>query len=198
MTLRHPVPYALAQSTCQHVWHDTPHWSTFMVWEDILLSESIKSMRATLTSCSHWGERWQWQERVRGERERRQWEETVTGGRQWEETVRGDSERREWEESPCLLNFLCVAVCCSVLQCVAVYTTLLNFLFCVLSPVAGNPRQIWVLMGGSDRNMFCNMTSRHNFDTINLKVCCSVLQCVAVCCSLHEHIWLLPYIIPHW
>ena len=92
MTLRHPVPHTLSQSTCQHIWQDSrhvspfmrslltlcshwedclripsalsqstcehisqdtpPHWSTFMVWEHILLNENtFFSMRAQ-SSCA--------------------------------------------------------------------------------------------------------------------------------------------------
>jgi len=49
----------------------------------------------------------------------------------------------------------CVAVCCSVLQCVAVY-----------------------------QERSCTLVLQARIIAIYVAVCCSVLQCVAVCCSV--------------
>ena len=67
-----------------------------------------------------------------------------------------DCQRRD----ACLLIYSSVAVCCSVLQCVAVY--------CKPSATWLVPAYIVVLQG--------------------VAVCCSVLQCVAVCCRVLQTI----------
>ena len=81
----------------------------------------------------------------------------------------------------------CVAVCCSVLQCVAVCCS-------VLQCVAPMHRSVWcwrALSYGSSRGPVWGSTQEseqlgvmryYNVDESSVAVCCSVLQCVVVCC----------------
>ena len=103
-------------------------------------------------------------------------------------------------EGVCVLQ--CVAVCCSVLQCVAVYCFLESEYEreCVFQCVAVN-------LNRSCRSIFlyfccnthCNKHRNTHYHTGSVHmcsysfldsghesehVCCSVLQCVAVCCSV--------------
>jgi len=76
------------------------------------------------------------------------------------------------------LKEVCVwqcVVCCSVLQCVAVYCSMLQCIAvccCVL----------W------QNGMLCAsatlLRSKASKSCVRIAVCCSVLQCVAVCCSV--------------
>jgi len=59
-------------------------------------------------------------------------------------------------EYSCVIGLKCVAVCCSVLQCVAVVAV------CDLN----------IVVSLDSRVLQC------------IAVCCSVLQCIAVCCSV--------------
>ena len=63
----------------------------------------------------------------------------------------------------------CVAVCCSVLQCVP---TALSFCIHTLFITALRPYHMWLV------DLICVLQC--------VAVCCSVLQCVAVCCSVSQ------------
>jgi len=66
----------------------------------------------------------------------------------------------------------CVAVCCSVLQCVAVRARYRDIYRSPKIAVAVASAKIDVLQCAIDIVLQC------------VAVCCSVLQCVAVCCSV--------------
>ena len=72
----------------------------------------------------------------------------------------------------------CVAVCCSVLQCVAVIATQVR-------PEQGFCG--WRLWSPADGHMCCSVVCCNVLQCFVLQcvaVCCNVLQCVAVCCSV--------------
>ena len=62
----------------------------------------------------------------------------------------------------------CVAACCSVLPCVAVC--------CCVLPCAAACCSVLPCV--------CDCTWEMNASTFDIAVCCSVLQCVAACCSV--------------
>jgi len=99
----------------------------------------------------------------------------------------------------------CAAVCCSVLQCVAVTRDLYcnqNFLCCsMLQCVAVCCRHTWSLLQSDSIALHCVAVRCSvlqclaiNYLYCNLDfLCCSIVQCVAVCCSvLQSHVPLLP------
>jgi len=87
------------------------------------------------------------------------------------------SERR-WRipilHKPVRAKYVCVAVCCIVVQCVAVCCSALQCVV-VCCSVA-----VCCIRNGASCYAFCQACLRQ------LRVCCSVSQCVAVCCSVWQ------------
>jgi len=85
---------------------------------------------------------------------------------------------RPYESSCSALQLQCIAVCCSALQCVAAH--------CSVFMSHRRPRKsscsALQLQSVAERPRFCNVLQR---DLANQgAVRCSVVQCVAVCCSV--------------
>jgi len=97
----------------------------------------------------------------------------------------------------------CVAVCCSVLQCVAVFCARLNLVNAPLSALRYCLLQCALQFVLRCVAMYCSVPRTSEFSertavsatvlcvtvcvTVCDAVCCSVLQCVAVCCVCCEY-----------
>ena len=80
---------------------------------------------------------------------------------------------------------VCVAACCSVLQCVAACCSVLQRV--VVSQQAERRSTPCPKGPTGSAHLVCAILPRRFFSlmsSIHLSVCCSVLQCVAVCCSV--------------
>jgi len=73
----------------------------------------------------------------------------------------------------------CVAVCCSVLQCVAYVAVCCSVL-----------QRVAVYCSFDECNASAAAASSSSFNIINISdtMCCSVLQCIAVCCSMLQYV----------
>jgi len=93
----------------------------------------------------------------------------------------------------CCIVLQCVAMCCNVLQCVAVCCSVLQCASCnqTSSNLADQHAHPWVGVAMCCRVLQCFTvwsTSRFYSMLQCVAVCCSVLQCVAVYCSVLQYV----------